>query len=954
MPISRPNFVELCDELVETDEQVFEDLFAPARPVGRLEPDSTRRSTSGRRRASQRAFLRNLARGEAYSQDAPTLWDVDFRTAVAQAEMEDRERPGAYHQLAFARTDGDGAIEIDTTRPELLAGVRRPRRPSRRRALPAAVRHHGHTPLFGVEVPVLAHELADPEKGTGIAMICTFGDTTDVTWWRELQPADCGRSSAATAASSPTHRPDVRRPTRTRAIAGRTIKQAQAQVVEHARRVGRAARRAAPDHPPGQVLREGRPPARDRHAAASGTSATAAATPTCATPSSRAANELTWHPAHMQHRYANWVDGLNGDWLISRQRFFGVPLPVWYPLDADGEPRLRHTRCCPTRSCCRSTRRPTCPPATTADQRDQPDGFIGDPDVMDTWATSSLTPRSPAGGRTTPTCSAAIFPMDMRPQAHDIIRTWLFSTVVRSHLEHGVVPWQNAAISGWILDPDRKKMSKSKGNVVTPMGLFEQYGTDAVRYWAASARPGIDTAFSEDQMKVGRKLAIKLLNVTKFVLGFGDVDGDVDLATSITNPLDRSMLAKLAATSPRRPPPSTGFDYARALERTESFFWWFCDDYVELVKGRAYDSQGEDQAASARLALHTALSSLQRLFAPILPFATEEVWSWWNDGIVHRAAWPTPTGVDGDRSLIDPTIEVLTLVRRSKTEAKQSRARHGRVAHHRCTGGAARRDRAGTRRPRRRRVDRRAVARRRRPTRLRVGPGAGRVSATTLSPMAARFGVRTALAAALLVVLLGAPAAADTTTTPDTTSTTDDTTDASTTTIGPITGPAAAGGATPTRGSQVQLQPPPPPPTVPPEEVLPAESGHGRRAVYSKSLQRVWAVDENEVVIKTHRVSGKLDPLDPAPGVYTVWSRSLRTYAVHNPSITWSYMVRFAHGSNGGNIGFHEIPYQYGQPVQSVDQLGDPLSGGCVRQSTPDAIWMWEWAQLGTVVVVLP
>ena len=214
--------------------------------------------------------------------------------------------------------------------------------------------------------------------------------------------------------------------------------------------------------------------------------------------------------------------------------------------------------------------------------------------------------------------------------------------MVRSHYEFGVAPWSNAALSGWILDPDRKKMSKSKGNVVTPLGLFEKYGTDAVRYWAGCGRPGVDTAFSEDQMKVGRKLATKLLNVTKFVLGFGDVARDATATsispTTVTNPLDRSMLAKLDATIAEATAGFEGFDYARALERTEAFFWWFCDDYVELVKGRAYNSQGDEQAASARLALHTALSAIQRLLAPILPFATEESWSWWNDGSIHRAA----------------------------------------------------------------------------------------------------------------------------------------------------------------------------------------------------------------------------------------------------------------------------------------------------------------------------
>jgi valyl-tRNA synthetase len=224
-------------------------------------------------------------------------------------------------------------------------------------------------------------------------------------------------------------------------------------------------------------------------------------------------------------------------------------------------------------------------------------------------------------------------------------------------------------------------MAKSKGNVVTPMELFERYGTDAVRYWATSARPGVDTAYSEDQMKVGRKLANKLLNVTKFVLGLGDTDELAPLAAVVVDPVDRSMLAKLDDVVTEATDAFEGFDYARALERTEEFFWWFCDNYVELVKGRAYESRGAEAAGSARRALREALGTLQRLFAPLLPFATEEAWSWWQDGSIHRAEWPTPTGLGGDPSLVEPAIEVLSQVRRAKTEAKQSqRATVSRLA----------------------------------------------------------------------------------------------------------------------------------------------------------------------------------------------------------------------------------------------------------------------------------
>jgi valyl-tRNA synthetase len=668
IPISRPNFIELCEELVAEDEKVFEDLF---RRLG-LSVDWTLLYSTIEDRAravSQKAFLRNLARGEAYTQEAPTLWDVDFKTAVAQAELEDRERPGAYHQVAFHRTDGNGDVVIDTTRPELLAAcVALVAHPDDERYQPLfgqTVR----TPLYEVEVPILAHELAQIDKGTGIAMICTFGDLTDVIWWRELQlptraiigrdgriiadaPEDLG-SEAGLAAYD--------------AIAGLTVKQAQTAVVEQLRASGEMLGEPRPITHPVKFFEKGDRPleivtSRQWYIRNGGRDQA------LRTALLERGGELVWHPEHMRHRYENWVEGLNGDWLISRQRYFGVPVPVWYALDADGE-IVHDTPLVPAEADLPIDPSTDVPAGYTADQRDEPGGFTGDPDVMDTWATSSLTPQIAGLWGTDDDLFARVYPMDVRPQAHDIIRTWLFSTVVRSHFEAGDVPWRHAALSGWILDPDRKKMSKSKGNVVTPMSLFDQYGSDAVRYWAASARPGVDTAFSEDQMKVGRKLATKLLNVTKFTLGFGEVDG----SARASDPVDLSMLAKLADVVNDATNAFEAFDYARALERTEAFFWWFCDDYVELVKGRAYraDDAGAD---SARAALRLALSTVQRLLAPFLPFATEEVWSWWHPDSVHRAPWPTiaELGTTGDAALLDPVCEVMARVRRTKTEAKVS------------------------------------------------------------------------------------------------------------------------------------------------------------------------------------------------------------------------------------------------------------------------------------------
>ncbi len=716
-PISRKNFVELCDEVVVEDEKVFKRLWTK---LGMSYDWHQEYATINEhsRRISQWSFLDLLDKDEVYQDEKPVLWDVDFQTAIAQAELVDKEVPSAYHFLRFGVRGTDSRLVVATTRPELLAACVAVLVHPKDERYAAFVGKQAVTPLYGVPVPILAHEKANPEKGTGVVMVCTFGDQTDVEWWLEfgfplrqivgrdghLLPvhfAACGADGAVKDETHVTRLEDGREvvmafgpgrvvpsldPDRANAayaqLQGKYVKQAQKKFIELAEEAGDVIDRPSESisHAVRFFEKGDRPlelvPTRQWYTKIMDKKEALVAQ----------GKKIGWHPEFMFKRYEHWVEGLNQDWCLSRQRFFGVPIPVWYAIDEHGEVRYDQ-RIVPTREALPIDPLADTPEGYTSEQRDQPGGFTGDPDVLDTWATSSLTPQIASKWVLDPERHQKLFPMDIRPQAHEIIRTWAFYTIVKAYLHEGEIPWRHIVLSGWILDPDRKKMSKSQGNVVTPEPLIAEFGADSVRYWAARARLGVDTAYDEQVFKIGKKLVTKLFNASKFAIGrFDGIDETLLTPDKITEEIDRAALAELRPLIERASAAFDEFDYAQALSLTEDFFWRvFCDNYLEIAKPRTYDEELSPGRLSAATTLRVMHRVLLRMLAPFVPYITEEVWSWvysGKDGMgesVHRSPWPVlselaavpaPQATDTYAAV----VAVVEAVRKAKADASQSMA----------------------------------------------------------------------------------------------------------------------------------------------------------------------------------------------------------------------------------------------------------------------------------------
>ncbi len=685
--VSRQNFIEACQILTQEDERAFEQMW---RKLALSVDWSLQYETINDqcRTVSQRSFLDLVSKDRISHVESPTMWDVDFQTAVAQAELEDREKPGAYHTIEFSVESG-GTFTIVTTRPELLpaciAVV----------AHPDDVRYQGLfgqyaiTPLFHARVPILPAAHANPEKGTGILMVCTFGDAMDVEFWKQsglpLKPVlgRNGRFLPVVFGEAPF---ESLLPSQAQKqyddLVGLRVKEVQKRIV------------ALLSEPGSSLIHEGAALVKEPEAITHAVKFYEKGDSPIEFITTRQwfikildqkeallaqGAKIRWQPSFMKSRYDHWVSGLNQEWCISRQRFFGVPFPVWYPVLESGEiqysaPIYAELSDLPVDPLSQA------PKGYSESQRGVPGGFVGDPDVMDTWATSSLTPQIASGWGSDPERHQKVFPMDVRPQSHEIIRTWAFYTIAKAWMHEGTIPWKHVAISGWILDPDRKKMSKSKGNTVTPETLLDTYSSDAVRYWAAKAKLGVDTAFDENLFQIGKKLVTKIFNASKFVLM--QIQDYPDLSIrDVVLPLDVAHLRTLEGVVVSATEAFKNNEYSVALELSEAAFWQFCDHYIELVKVRAYRDEDVSNRRSALASLELSLSLFLRLLAPFVPYMTEEIWSYRFAAVspsVHGSSWPAASEFESLPELADAVglmgiaIEVLSIIRGAKTQGQVS------------------------------------------------------------------------------------------------------------------------------------------------------------------------------------------------------------------------------------------------------------------------------------------
>lgn len=721
--VSRKNFIELCSEVTRMDEVQFKELFTRlGLSVDWREEYATISHSS--RRLAQLSFLDLYRKGHLYQSSSPTLWDIDFQTAIAQAEVEDRQEASAFHKVHFGLLNSpNDRFTIATTRPELIPACVAIAAHPEDEKYRHLIGQYAISPIFFAPIPIVASTTVDREKGTGIVMICTFGDVMDVDWWREKQlplRQIIGRNGRimeqefiqydSAKHASTTHGPNAAngtfyslRPAEANdsyaSLKGKSLVETRRLIVEKLKLEASSAIFAAPSPPlaeppaplvhPVKFFEKGsRPleliPTKQWFVRLLDKKETLL----------KQGAKVNWKPEYMVKKYNDWVQGLNADWCISRQRFFGVPFPVFYPVDAQGEivyaaPILPDEAQLPIDPMF------DVPNGFQESQRGQPGGFIGEYDVFDTWWTSSLSPQLITGWMADEAKHKSLYPMDLRPQSHEIIRTWAFYTIVKSLLHEDSIPWKEMAISGWIVDKDGSKISKSAGNAtIAPMDLLNKHFSDGVRYWTGSSRLGSDTIFEEPQMAVGRKLVMKLFNAGKLCFSNGPIANDGSESSGpildrITNELDLVLLAQLKRLATDANAQFAEMNFGKVTRDVEIwFFSRFTDNYLEMIKSRIRDDSDPAARDSAIITLRFAMGIILRLLAPILPHITEEVWSWAlskSTGFpsIHKAPYPTTEDFasiarlsslsEQENTLLsermDTVVACADLLRKRKTEA---------------------------------------------------------------------------------------------------------------------------------------------------------------------------------------------------------------------------------------------------------------------------------------------
>lgn len=647
----RQEFIDLCLQTTHQLEKEFHALYKSAGFSCNLK--QTYSSISARtQKISQQSFLELYKKGYVYHAESPALWCTECRTAVAQSELEDKDIESTFNYIKFYISGTNEYVVVATTRPEMLPACDcvfiNPNDQKHSYLLGKKL----VVPHFNFEVPVLTDELVDMEKGSGVVMCCTFGDTVDKEWQRkhnlEIKEAfnNAGRMNDIAGE-----------------FAGLKIVDARLAIIEKLKQEDLLIKQDSLTHAVSTHER-------------------------CGTPIEivvkkqwfidvlshkdqllKAGYDLNWHPESMRARYINWVENLQWNWCISRQRYYGVPFPVWYCKNC-GKVMLADEQDLPI------------DPATSQPKHACECGstqFEPELDVMDTWATSSLTPQISTDLLTQKGLDDSMVPMSLRPNAHDNIRVWDFYTVVKSLYHFGKLPWSDLMISGYVTSPDGSKLSKKSGNNKnSPQDILSQYSADVTRYWANSLSLGKDTAFSLIPFDSGKKLVNKIWNASKFVLSFLD---DYTPSSVELLPVDSWIVEKYKALYASFVKHLDNYDIALALSELEKFFWNFCDNYIEIVKRRLYnpDIFGKDAQKSGQQACYLVLLGMLKMFGVFLPHVTEQIYQAYyaqkeNKLSLHISGYLN-LGDEIDKNLIDAgdlLTQIVSDIRGYKSENKIS------------------------------------------------------------------------------------------------------------------------------------------------------------------------------------------------------------------------------------------------------------------------------------------